>query len=87
MDYKLSDRTVQFDEILDNLEGIRILLYLDSYNPEVLLQDLEKNLNIDNKDLREIITKLISLDLVIKQDNMYQLTKFGKVTVTNLKNI
>jgi predicted transcriptional regulator len=87
MENQISDRISQMNDVFDDINSIRVLLYLDEYNPNVLLTDLEKNLGITNDSMVKIVTKLISLDLVKKENDMYHLAELGKLTVGNLKKI
>ncbi len=87
MTYDFSERILQVENAFDDVDSIRVLLYLDEYNPNVLLEDLEKHLEIENKELRKIVTNLISAELVKKDSDTYRLSNFGKITVNNLKQL
>lgn len=87
MEVQISSRIQKFDGFLDDVDYIRVLLYLDEYNPDVLLEDLSRNLEIDNKKTIKIVSALIETGYVKKENNMYQLSEFGKITTKNLKNL
>ena len=87
MDTQLSTRIQKFDGFLDDMDYIRVLLYLDEFNPNVLLEDLSKKLEIENRKIMRIVSELIDTELVKKEDNTYQLSELGKITTKNLKNL
>ena len=73
------------DALLNDFDSIRIVLYLDKYNPNVDLSQLEENLNIDKTLLAKTMDTLIRNDFVINNGGKFKLSQFGKITAQNLK--
>ena len=80
------ERVREIDELLSSAKSLMILLYLEQFNPDVSLVDLEKNLKIGRVDLLDEIMKLIYFDLVNKEDSSYQLTEYGRVIINRLNS-
>ncbi|HLD83939.1 MAG TPA: hypothetical protein VI979_03755 [archaeon] len=77
----------RIDALLNDFDSIRIVLYLDKYNPNVLLSQLEENLNIDRATIAKKMDLLIKNEFVINDKGKFKLSNFGKVTATNLKRL
>jgi len=74
------------DSITD-YDSIRILLYLRQYNPDVKMEDLEKELGMDKKNLALKIANLIDIRMVKYENDGYRLTYSGRIAVNKLMSM
>ena len=75
------------DTLINDFDSIRIVLYLDKYNPNVDLNQLEKALKIERTSLAKTMDVLIRNEFVITENDKFRLSKFGKITTQNLKDL
>ncbi len=87
MDMLISNDMIELNRMLDDIRFIKILLYLDKYNPNVIIGELENNLSINNTDVQSIIDSLIRIGIVVSENEKFRLTDYGRMIVNNLKTI
>lgn len=67
---------------------LRILLYLEKYNPAVRIKDLKTDLKLDEDAIKEIISKLSKENIIVIQNKEFvELTERGRIAVERLMTI
>lgn len=86
MDRNVSTRSV---DILQKIEAIQVLYYLEDQNPHVTLDRMTVDLNLDSSLLADIIKKLLKYEWIefSEERQEYSLTVYGRNIVKTLHEI
>ena len=67
---------------------LSVLFYLEKYNPDVTINDLERDLNLDKKKVTEILSNLTREHVIEVSDKHFvELTENGRISVERLMAI
>jgi len=67
----------EYVQILKDVNCLKILYYLEKFNPNVPVEELSQNLCIDEDSIKVCISKLIEARLVLNEETGgYSLTPF-----------
>lgn len=79
-----------FDDIknlMNDENSLKILFYLREFNPNVSIANLEKNIGINEKGVKEKINQLIEFGIVefgiVEGKELFKLTKDGRELVNS----
>lgn len=68
-------------EVVKDKDTLKILFYLREFNPNVSMTNLCSKLNMEEQNVRNILTKLEKLNIVINPNGLYQLTPDGRTMI------
>ncbi len=68
----------EWTNVMKDGETLKILFYLREFNPSVTVDDLNKNLEIQEEEIKEKLNRLEDLGIVIHTDSTFKLSKEGK---------
>lgn len=71
-------------DVMKDKEILKILFFLQEFNPNVTTEDLKKNLNIEEQNLNKKLTELENLGIIEQINSMFRLTKEGKVMIEGM---
>lgn len=75
-------------QLISDRNVLRVLFYLDKYNPEVTVDDLRQYLRLDEQEIRKIVVELIKEKIVeTHHQDLIKLTERGQTAVGRLKVI
>ena len=85
--YDTFEHMHKFESVINDFDSVRILLYLDKYNPKIELIQLEKDLRIEKIQLAQLVDVMIQNHMIINEKGKLRLSNFGKMTAKNLKTL
>ncbi len=72
---------------ISDFNSLKVLLFLKESNPNVSLEYMEKNLNIERSELIKTLSKLFDVRMVKQENNSYRLTHSGRIAVNKLETL
>ena len=84
-----TQRAPKINEVLESVEAIQILYYLEDYNPNVTIETLSEELEIDSNVVAKILKNLLDLEMVQPSEDkkQYGLTNYGRNMVKVLHEL
>ncbi|MDO8643252.1 MAG: winged helix-turn-helix domain-containing protein [Candidatus Woesearchaeota archaeon] len=79
--------TLKFDEwikAMGDVNTLKILFYLLEFNPNVTVQDLQKNLSISIEAIKEKLKRLEELKIIVCSESKYSLSQDGRRIVSSI---
>ena len=76
-----SEKWVEATRDSNNLE---ILFYLKQFNPDVTVQDLEKNIGMEKEKIENKLEELEDLGIVEKSNSGFKLSERGRVMMNGI---
>ncbi|MFX0139409.1 MAG: hypothetical protein ACFFDN_37560 [Candidatus Hodarchaeota archaeon] len=64
--------------------SLKILFYLREFNPNVSIEDLNVNLEIEKVEIEKKIIKLVDLKIVEHKNSLYKLSNKGRLIVNGI---
>lgn len=84
-----SQTTTKLNDIFDSVETIQILYYLEEYNPNVTIETLSRELQIDSNFVAKILKNLLELEIIQPSEDkrQFSLTTYGRNIVNVLHEL
>lgn len=71
-------------KILNDKNSLRILFYLREYNPNVSIEELNKELNISIEEIKDKLNELEEVGMIIHSNFLYSLSDEGRHILNRL---
>lgn len=83
----MSLRFTNFDDmrnLMHDNDSLKMLFYLREFNPNVSIDDLVNNLNLEYDDIKNKLSKLVTFAIVKQNDSKFELSAEGRIFVNGL---
>ena len=71
-------------ESLTNEQHVKVLLYLERYNPDVTIEDLRHDLNMSPTSTVDALNSLSKVGLITEKNRLFKLTDYGKFVISKM---